>query len=73
MNESNCKPNKIWVEKGSEFYNGSMMSFLWNNGTEIYLVHNKEKPVIAENVIRILKNKFYKYMTSVSKYIYIYR
>ena len=22
--ESNCKPNKIWVHKGSEFYNRSM-------------------------------------------------
>ena len=21
LNESNCKPNKIWVGKGSEFYN----------------------------------------------------
>ena len=21
LKESNCKPNKIWVDKGSEFYN----------------------------------------------------
>ena len=26
--ESNCKPNKIWGEKGSEFYNRSMKSSL---------------------------------------------
>ena len=24
--ESNRKPNEIWVDKGSEFYNGSMKS-----------------------------------------------
>ena len=26
--ESNRKPNKIWVDKGSEFYNRSMKSWL---------------------------------------------
>ena len=26
-NESNRKPNEIWVDKGSEFYNRSMKSF----------------------------------------------
>ena len=28
LKESNCKPNKIWVDKGSEFYNRSMKSWL---------------------------------------------
>ena len=41
MDESNCKPNKIWVEKGSEFYNRSMGSFLQNNDIEIYSTHNE--------------------------------
>ena len=36
LDESNWKPNQIWVDKGSEFYNGSMKSFLWNNDIEIY-------------------------------------
>ena len=26
LDESNCKPNKIWVDKGSEFYNRSKKS-----------------------------------------------
>ena len=25
--ESNCTPNKIWVDKGNEFYNRSMKSY----------------------------------------------
>ena len=28
INESKLKPNKIWVDKVSEFYNRSMKSFL---------------------------------------------
>ena len=28
LNESNCKPNNIWVDKDSEFYNISMKSWL---------------------------------------------
>ena len=28
LNESNHKPNKIWVDKGSKFYNRSMKSWL---------------------------------------------
>ena len=24
LDESKCKPNKIWLDKGSEFYNRSM-------------------------------------------------
>ena len=31
LSKSNHKPNKIWVDKGSEFYNRSMKSFLLNN------------------------------------------
>ena len=35
--------------------------------------HNKGKSVIAEIFIRTLKNKIYKYMTLVSKNVYINR
>ena len=40
LNESNCKPNKIWVDKSSEFYNRSMKSLLGKNVTEIHSTHN---------------------------------
>ena len=35
----------------------------------MYLTHNEGKSVVAERFIRILKNKIYKHMTSVSKNI----
>ena len=31
LDESNHKPNKIWVGKGNEFYYRSIKSFLQNN------------------------------------------
>ena len=57
LDESKCKPNKIWVDKGSEFYKRSMKLFLENIDIEIYLIHNEEKSVIAEKFTRTLKNK----------------
>ena len=50
-----------------------MKSFLQNNDIEIYSTHNEVKSVVAERFIRTLKNKFYKYMTSISKNVYIDR
>ena len=37
----------------------------------MYSTHNKGKSVVAERFIRTLKNKIYKYMTSISKNVYI--
>ena len=71
MKESNWKPNKIWVDKGSEFYNSSFKNWLKDNDIEIYSIHNKGKSVLAERFIKTLKTKIYKYMTSVSKHVYI--
>ena len=37
----------------------------------MYLIHNEGKSVVVESFIRTLKTKIYKYMTSVSKNVYI--
>ena len=37
----------------------------------MYSTHNEGKSVVAERFIRTLKGKIYKYMTSVSKNVYI--
>ena len=59
LDKSNRKPNKIWVDKGSEFYNRSMKSFLQNNDAEIYSLHNERKSVAAEKFIRTcIKNVY---------------
>ena len=48
-----------------------MKSLLQNNNIEMYSSHNERKSVIFKRFIRALKNKIYKYMTSVSKNVYI--
>ena len=69
--KSNRKPNKIRVDKGSEFYNSSVKKWLQNNDIELYSIHNRRKSVVAERFIRSLKTKIYKCMTSISKNVYI--
>ena len=67
---SNRKPSKIWVDKGSEFYNSSFKKWLQHYDIEMYSTHNEGKLVVAERFIKTLKNKIYKYMTSISKNVY---
>ena len=71
FNESNHKLKKIWVDKGCEFYNKSMKSWLQDNDIKTYSTHNEENSVVAERFLRSLKNKIHKYMTSISKKVYI--
>ena len=47
---------KIWVDKGSEFYNSSIKAWLQDNNTDMNSADNEEK---------------YQYMTSVAKNEYI--
>ena len=61
--------DRISVDKGTEFCNRSMKSFLQN--IEIYSTHNEEESVVAERFIRSLKNEIYKYITSITKNMYI--
>ena len=71
LKQSNRKPNKIWVDKGFEFYNAYFKKWLRDNDVVMYSTHNKGKSVVAERFIRTLKGKIYKYMTSISKNVYI--
>ena len=71
LKESNRIPNKEWVEKETEFYNSSFRKWLKDNDIEMYSIHNEGKSVVAERFIRTLKTKIYKYMTSISKNVYI--
>ena len=71
LKQSNRKPNKIWVDKGSGFYNAYFKKWLRDNDIVMYSTHNEGKSVVAERFIRTLKSKIYKYMSSISKNVYI--
>ena len=49
----------------------SFKKWLKDNDIEIYSIHNERKSVVAERFIRTLKNRIYKYMTAISKNVYI--
>ena len=71
LKQSNRKQNKIWLDKGSEFYNASFKKWLQDNDIVMYSTNNEGKSVAAERFIRTLKSKIYKHMTSISKNVYI--
>ena len=51
LKQSNIKPNKIWLDKGAEFYNNSFKKWLQDNDTVMYSTHNEEKSTVAERFI----------------------
>ena len=71
LDDSDRKPNKIWVDHGSEFYNNKFKSFLKENDIEMYSTFNEGKSVFAERFIKTLKNKIYKHLTTIGKNVYI--
>ena len=71
ISEGQRKPNKIWFDQGSEFYNQSFKDFLKINNIEMYSTYNKGNSVVAERFIRTLKNKIFKHVTTISKNVYI--
>ena len=70
LGSSKRKPNKIWVDQGSEFHNNVFKKWLKDNDIEMYSTHNKGKSVVAERFIRTLKNKTSEHMTAVSKNVF---
>ena len=70
VKQSNRKPNKIWVDQGSEFYNRVFKKWLSDNDVIMYSTFNEGKSVVAERFIRTLKNKLNKHMTATGKNVY---
>ena len=55
VNESNCKPNKLQVNQGREFYNKLIQEWLANNDILMYSTYNEGQSVIAERFIKNIK------------------
>ena len=70
IKQSERKPNKIWVDQGSEFYNNNFKKWLSDNIIIMYSTYNEGKSVVAGRFIRTLKNKLYKHMTATGKNAY---
>ena len=59
-------PEKLWTDKGTEFYNKDVKGLI-----EIYSTENEEKSSIVERWIRTMKEKMWKYFTDNNTYTYI--
>ena len=53
------KPEKMWVDKGKEFYNKDVKDLI-----ELYSTENEEKSSVVERWIRTMKEKMWKYFTA---------
>ena len=71
LDESKRKPNIIWIDKGSKSYNRTMKSEIEESEIEMYLTHDEGKSFVAGRFIKTSKNEIHKYMTSISKNMYI--
>ena len=60
------KPEKMWVEKGKEFYNKDVKDLI-----ELYSTENEEKSSLVERWIRTMKEKMWKYFSVYSTNVYI--
>ena len=47
------KPNKIWVDQGSEFYNQSFKDFLRINNIEMYSTYMKENLLLLRDLLEL--------------------
>ena len=47
------KPNKIKVDKGSEFYNSSFKKWLKDNDIEMYSTHNEGNFLLLKNLLEL--------------------
>ena len=59
----------MWFYQGGEFCNKLVKRFLKINDIDINSTYNKGKSVFAEVSTRILKNKLFKNMRTVSKIV----
>ena len=51
LKQSNRKPNKIWVDKGSECFNNSFKKWLQDNDIVMYSTHNEGKSVVQKDLL----------------------
>ena len=64
-------PEKLWTDKGTEFYNKEVKKLLKNHGVELYSTENEEKSSVVERWNRTMKEKMFKYFSANSTRAYL--
>jgi len=71
FNESGRRPQKLWVDKGSEFVNKDVKNFFDKYNIKIYHTQNETKGAVIERFNRTLKSKMFKLFSINSDHIWI--
>ena len=61
---SGRKPSRLWVDKGTEFYNKTFKKYLEQNDIQMYSTHNEGKAVVVERFNRTIKTRMWKYFSA---------
>ena len=61
IQDSKRKPQYLWVDKGSEFYNKDFKNYLKENKINMYSTFGDHKSAVIERFNRTLKNMMWKY------------
>ena len=51
LNDLKRKPNEVWVDKGNEFYNISIKSWLQDNNIDMYSSHNERNLLFLKELL----------------------
>ena len=64
-------PQRLWTDKGKEFYNKAMKDLMDRHHVQIYSTENEEKSSVVERWNRTIKRIMWKYFTANSTNVYI--
>ena len=64
-------PQRLWTDKGKEFYNSSMKNLMDSHNVQIYSTENEEKSSVVERWNRTIKRIMWKYFTANNTNVYI--
>ncbi|PFX11591.1 putative uncharacterized transposon-derived protein F54H12.3 [Stylophora pistillata] len=64
-------PKRLWVDKGSEYYNSHVKDLMKSKGVEMYSTENEEKASVCERWNRTIKTDMWKQFTIQSNTQYL--
>jgi len=65
------QPEKLWTDKGKEFWNKDLKALLESRSISLYSTENEEKSSVVERWNRTMKENMFKYFSANSTRIYI--
>ena len=68
---TNAPPNRLWANKGAEFYNQQLRRVLTANNVTLYSTENEEKSSVVERWNRTMKIIMWKFFTAKNTQKYI--